>query len=189
MIAIDILSIIAIAVPMIFGVHAVTRPDKLLNFLGVYINEEAALEAINSRFNEEKAELSDLFLCDLEICQSDKERNELVLQYKKAIEELEFQNSELFGLKAVIQRKQKRLSWRIIKHFAPMLTECLTCMSSFWGSTIVLLYFSNIYFHFAGHDIHVLVCLVPIMIAGVIEIICTIPKSLRNLTETVGDSL
>jgi hypothetical protein len=102
----------------IFGWHAVTRPDKLLSFLGVYVKEDKLPAGATDDFTDE----------------------------------------QFAALQKKADAKRNRWAYKLIKPFAKPISECLICMSSFWGVAALVCY------HFQFYK--VVLCGVPIWYAA-----------------------
>ena len=111
---------------LIQGVHAVTRQDKLLSFLGAYPKATTRFGQLN---------------------------------------------------------KVGALIWHLIKPFAPALTECTTCMASFWTLLVSILHFTDfLYVQLAGIPI-VLVFFLMLQVAGLGELLASI-RSIGKLSQS-----
>lgn len=170
---IEILTLTFLTVLIIFGVHAVTRSDKLLSFLGVRIKDEEELNKLESMINVDRIDLQEDFFASLSQTIDVPKKLALIEKYKLAHERLNNYHERYHELKAKIQSKKRNIFWKIISPFAPMLTECLTCMSSFWSAATFTTYFfiSDTQLNFA------FIILLPFCVAGLIEIICRIAQN------------
>lgn len=134
------------------GLHAVTRDDKLLWFLGARINTHKLKDlqtkkesAINARFDIYSDAIEDIELGDEEPniklrLQKDQERS-----YNADVEKIE--DVWDFGIleeERKINSKKKKLHIRLMLALAPALTECLTCMSSIWSIVTFSLHYTGI---------------------------------------------
>ena len=168
----EIIILIPFIVFVIFGVHAVTRQDKLLSFLGVYIKEEIESQFLSKKVESDLLTLQEHFFEDLNEDMSNVKKFALVLNYEQARANIENYHDRYFELNEIVKKKKQKTLWRVISPFAPMLTECLTCMSSFWSSVILLIYFLDV----NVLDVSILFFFVPFAVAGFVEIIFTFAR-------------
>jgi hypothetical protein len=176
---------------IVFGVHAITRPDKLLWFMGVrihLIDKAARLQeqksekldalyeeyedkrneidkeiddaqfAVNSYINEHNisSSLSEsecpsdllLLLNKLDEIFRKKEDNKGSLEHRNKLTSRYF-DDRIAAIEIRIEKVRKNLFIRVLHYFAPALTECLTCMASFWGGVVLLMHYSDLLYCFA----------------------------------------
>lgn len=122
------------------GVHAVTRPGKLLSFLSVVPPLSRKIEALQA----EKQELADLLWREQYRRQlggtNEQDKEDLQREYDERRDALCCKyDLHIDALQEKSQKISKRLHWRVLLALAPALTECVVCMSSFW-SVLVLLF-------------------------------------------------
>jgi RNA binding exosome subunit len=155
---------------VVVGVHSVTRNDKLLWFLGVRIHArdkaldlqdqmtermDAAFDRFESKIDAKTKEMQDIAnaIDEKGALKSEKEIEDLkAYEFADISENYDVEKAlieNFFGqqIKALQSRAERLECNRFIKIlllFAPALTECLTCMASFWGTIIFSLYFSGI---------------------------------------------
>ncbi len=172
---------------LIMGVHAVTRPDKLLSFLGVYIKEEHEAANMNKYIEPDLINLQESFFEDLDaIAFFDKlSRLKLLDDYNEARKTLSSHDERLKQLSLAIKKKKARKSWIAISKFAPMLTECVTCMSSFWSLLVVLMHFSGL-FYIEFLSVPFIALFVPFVVAGVVEVISRLTSDFNEITEAIN---
>ena len=155
---------------IVVGVHSVTRVDKVLWWAAARIHSIDKIIDLEAQMNEKldaafysfesKIETKEL---ELQALSESKSENGY-FKSEKEIADLracEFANiSEIheiekqliqnfFGQKtAALQSRADKLKRnrfiKLLLFFAPALTECLTCMASFWGLLISTLHFSGV---------------------------------------------
>jgi len=155
---------------VVVGVHSVTRKDKLLWFLGVRIHaRDKALDLQNEMTEKLDAAFLDYenllgqIDFEVEIFSAQKDKNGY---FPNPVDITKFKEKKLNGVAAKYEADKKLIEFdfeqritalqtraeklernpfvRLLLTFAPALTECLTCMASFWGTLIFLLYFSGV---------------------------------------------
>lgn len=173
---------------LIMGVHAVTRPDKLLSFLGVYISEEYEKNQIKKKIAPDLLKIQDSFFMDLSMIENSEKLSRLSLldEYKIARRSLGSFDQRMKQLSDIIEIKQNKWHWKLIRPFAPMLTECIVCMSSFWSCVVMSLHFSGA-LYFTVLNVPVVLCLLmPFIVAGIIY---TVSSIFRNDLSGIEDSI
>jgi hypothetical protein len=155
---------------VVVGVHSVTRNDKLLWFLGVRIHardkaldlQDQMTEKLDAAFDrfEVKIEAKDKEIQDIEnginekgALKSEKQIEDLkAYEFAEILEYYDIEKASIenfFGQQITALQKRAEILERnrlikILLFFAPALTECLTCMASFWGTLVFSLYFSGV---------------------------------------------
>lgn len=165
---IEVLFFIFFVMLWINGFHAVTRPDKLLSFLGAYIKEQFEFNEMKSLLEYNKILDLGMFCADVK----NKERHpqetdemigRLAIDFAEACQKRE---SNIEGFKEInnkIEAKLKTRKWKFILVIAPAWSECTECMSSLW-SIFFLIPFSFIWI--SGFSYFILIPFAPICIAG-----------------------
>jgi uncharacterized MAPEG superfamily protein len=135
----------------VVGVHSVTRNDKLLWFLGVRIHARDKALDLQDQMTEKLDALFDKYSNDIEKAEKEIEemQQEILIPICQDYETVKMEIEKAMGQQiTALQNRAERLERnffiRFILFFAPALTECLTCMASFWGTIIFSLYFSGI---------------------------------------------
>lgn len=155
---------------VVVGVHSVTRNDKLLWFLGVRIHardkaldlQDQMTERLDAAFSDYENVLGQIYLevqnfaeqkdgegyCPnpSDVTKFKEQKLNKVAENYEAVRQLISSNFEQ-RITALQKRAEILERNRLIKtllFFAPALTECLTCMASFWGTLIFSLYFSGV---------------------------------------------
>ena len=196
----ELLAITIFTTFVALGVHAVTRPDKLLAFLAIRINTIETIDMLGNQYKNELLLLQKQLETDCrdidsgysnalqQLDETDTEsiamlgsdyqlrKLELISNYQEARKQLDV----LYGLEHQqqviddsIDKQENRWSYRLLWWIAPALTECQICMSSVWSIVTMSLYYSGaLEFKLLCYPLACL--LIPFAVAGVIWAIVAI---------------
>lgn len=175
---IEVLFFMAFVLLWINGFHAVTRPDKLLSFLGAYIKEQFEYNEMKDLIEYDKILDLGAFCADVEAKENHPQQTtdhigKLAIDFVGACRKRET-NIEFNELQEKIESKLNSKKWKFILAIAPAWSECKECMSSIW-SAVFLVVFSFIWL--LGLSYFVLLPFAPICIAGANSILLSFQNS------------
>ena len=164
---VDIFLLIAFASFVAIGVHSTTRPDKLLWFLGVRSHYRDYATDLHDAMLERKDELMQEYLSSIADIQDRKEKGAITDDFaEQAVRNAEKRfNADIEAMRdkfevpmADFEKRAERFEasifGKIVLSISPALTECIVCMSSFWGILLFALHCSQVlYMNLLGFPI------------------------------------
>lgn len=183
------------AITFIWGFHAVTRADKLLSFLGAYFKEELILQDIKRLEEKELAKYAIQFSEQIAFMNSEAEdQNNLIAKtaigFSGAVVSLQENNPELRKAEEALEKRSRTFFFKFVKFIAPFWSECILCMSSFWGLCFMFLFYSGLMF--IETPVPVFVFFAPFNLAGITSILQNnklhqTNKELKAIQDSIDD--
>lgn len=153
----ELLIIIIYACLVIIGFQAVTRPDHLLSFLGVYLKEKHVLRDLNKELDKRRLDWFEKMQRSIKHGETDlsdyydfSKKKELIKSLRLLVESEKIQEQSNDVLKRY-NKKNKSWWWRILKPISKPISECIICMANpfTWGGLFVFGHFTKVlYFEF-----------------------------------------
>lgn len=160
---IEIITFCIFAALCILGIHKVTRPGFLFEAFGQEINGEEELKEIELSYIEDIQDAVNIYIMEQEVNAGSGELSmQLFEDFKDALESrMQIKANEELALAVNLDKARDTLLRKLLRPFSNPITECVHCMSSFWGLTLFAVY---VFFPFG------LYAFIPLAICGIVEI-------------------